>query len=83
MVRNAAGSLAGSALDMASAVRNTVHLLGLPLEEALRMATLYPAQFLRLEHERGAIAEGLRADLVALDEDLRVVETWIGRKPSL
>ncbi|RZZ81344.1 N-acetylglucosamine-6-phosphate deacetylase [Pseudoxanthomonas winnipegensis] len=83
VVRNAAGSLAGSALDMASAVRNAVHLLGLPLEEALRMATLYPAQFLRLEHERGAIAEGLRADLVALDEDLRVVETWIGGKPSL
>ncbi len=78
VVRNAAGSLAGSALDMATAVRNSVQLLGLPLEEALRMATLYPAQFLKVEHERGSIAPGLRADLVALDDDLQVVETWIG-----
>ena len=78
VVRNAAGSLAGSALDMATAVRNSVQLLGLPLEEALRMAALYPAQFLKLEHERGSIAAGLRADLVALDDNLQVVDTWIG-----
>jgi N-acetylglucosamine-6-phosphate deacetylase len=78
VVRNAAGTLAGSALDMATAVRNSVALLGLPLDEALRMATLYPAQFLKLEHERGSIAPGLRADLVALDDHLQVIETWIG-----
>jgi N-acetylglucosamine-6-phosphate deacetylase len=78
VVRNAAGALAGSALDMATAVRNSVRLLGLPLEEAVRMATLYPAQFLGLEHERGRIAPGLRADLVALDDRLQVVDTWIG-----
>src|SRR5690606_24653740 len=46
VVRNAAGALAGSALDMAGAVRNTVRLLGLPLEEAARMASRYPAEFL-------------------------------------
>ena len=40
------GQLAGSDLDMASAVRNTVRRLGLPLAEALRMASLYPAAFL-------------------------------------
>ena len=67
VVRNAAGSLAGSALDMASAVRNTVELLGLPLEEACRMASRYPAEFLGLGGELGRIAPGYRADLVLLD----------------
>jgi N-acetylglucosamine-6-phosphate deacetylase len=78
VVRNAAGSLAGSALDMASAVRNSVRLLGLPLEEAARMASSYPAEFLGLGDTHGRIAPGWRADLVALDADLRVVGTWIG-----
>ncbi len=78
VVRNAAGSLAGSALDMASAVRNTVHLVGLPLDEAARMASTYPAQWLGIEGVRGRIAEGLAADFVALDPDLQVSATWIG-----
>ena len=43
VVRNAAGALAGSALDMATAVRNSVTMLGVPLEEAARMASTYPA----------------------------------------
>jgi N-acetylglucosamine-6-phosphate deacetylase len=74
---NAEGRLAGSVLDMASAVRNAVALLGVPLEESLRMASSYPAAFLRLEAELGRIAPGLRADLVLLDEELRVRETWV------
>ena len=72
------GTLAGSNLDMASAVRNTVNLLDQPLEEALRMASLYPAAFLGLEGDRGRIAAGYRADLVLLDNDLNVRRTWIG-----
>ena len=71
------GTLAGSALDMASAVRNTVQRLGLPLEEACRMAAQYPAEFLGLGGELGRIAPGYRADLVVLDEDLRVQGSWI------
>ena len=77
VVRNAAGSLAGSALDMASAVRNTVHLLGLPLEEACRMAAQYPAEWIGLGHQLGRIAPGYRADLVLLDADVRVQRSWI------
>lgn len=77
VVRNAAGSLAGSALDMATAVRNAVNLLGLPLAEAARMAATYPADFLGLSASHGRIATGYRADLVALDEQLRVTTTWI------
>ncbi|WP_363799569.1 N-acetylglucosamine-6-phosphate deacetylase [Lysobacter firmicutimachus] len=77
----AEGTLAGSALDMASAVRNSVRRLGLPLDEACRMASAYPADFLGLGDELGRIAPGYRADLVALDEDLQVTGTWIGGLP--
>ncbi|MBA8885431.1 N-acetylglucosamine-6-phosphate deacetylase [Dokdonella fugitiva] len=74
------GVLAGSALDMASAVRNTVATLGVPLEDALRMASTWPAEFLGIAAERGRIAAGLRADLVELDGDLRVVRCWCGAR---
>ena len=81
VVRNAAGVLAGSALDMATAVRNSVSMLGVPLEEAARMASTYPAEFLGIGHHYGRIAPGYHADLVALDTDLQVVATWIhGRR---
>ncbi|WP_414473035.1 N-acetylglucosamine-6-phosphate deacetylase [Microvirga sp. M2] len=71
------GTLAGSDLDMASAIRNSVERLGLGLPDVLRMASLVPAAFLRLDHELGRIASGYRADLVLLDEDLHVQDTWI------
>src|SRR6185437_8578887 len=64
----AAGTLAGSDLDMATAVRNSVTHLGLPLEQALAMASRVPAAFLRLDQELGRIAPGYRASLVQLDE---------------
>ena len=47
------GTLAGADIDMASAVRNCVHMLGLPLEKALVMASLHPAEFLRLDDRFG------------------------------
>ncbi|KAF1707428.1 N-acetylglucosamine-6-phosphate deacetylase [Pseudoxanthomonas sacheonensis] len=77
VVRNATGTLAGSALDMATAVRNSVRILGLPLAEAARMASAYPAEFLGIGDRYGRIAPGYHADLVALDADLQVAATWI------
>ncbi len=71
------GTLAGAHLDMATAVRNVVKLAQLPLEDALRAASLTPARFLGLDKERGTLAAGARADLVALSEDLNVVGTWV------
>src|SRR6476659_6497334 len=71
------GTLAGAHLDMASAVRNTVRLAKVPLEDALRAASLTPARFLGLDNERGALVQGARADLVALTEEMRVVATWL------
>ncbi|MEM9380329.1 MAG: N-acetylglucosamine-6-phosphate deacetylase [Planctomycetota bacterium] len=72
------GNLAGSALDMASAVRNAVRYAGIPLADALRMASSTPARFLGLDREIGGIAPGMRADLVALDDRLEVVATVAG-----
>ena len=72
---NDSGTLAGSALDMAAAVRNTVATLGVDLAETLRMASQYPAAFIGLESTHGRIAAGYAADLVVL-EDGFVVETW-------
>jgi len=71
------GVLAGSNLDMATAVRNCVEMLGLSLEEALRMASLYPAGFLGLDHSRGRLAPGYATDLVLLDNGIHVRQTWI------
>lgn len=71
------GRLAGSDMDMATAVRNAVALLGVGLADAARMASQYPAAFLGLHAELGRIAPGYRADLVLVDDDLNVRETWI------
>jgi N-acetylglucosamine-6-phosphate deacetylase len=76
------GTLAGSDLDMAGAVRNAVSMLELGLAEASRMASRYPAEFLGLGHELGRIAPGYRANLVLMDDDLQVRETWIDGRPS-
>jgi N-acetylglucosamine-6-phosphate deacetylase len=66
------GTLAGSTLDMATAVRNAVEHVGVPRDEALRMASLYPAEFLGRDHTIGRIAPGCRASLVVFDEELFV-----------
>ena len=76
------GTLAGSILDMASAVRNAVKFLDLDLVTALRMASRNPAEFLGLGHELGRIAVGYRADLVLADEALGVLDTWIGGRDT-
>jgi N-acetylglucosamine-6-phosphate deacetylase len=73
------GTLAGSALDMASAVRNSVRLLDIPLTTALRYASAEPARFLGLDHGLGKLAVGYRADMLALEPaNVRVLGTWIG-----
>lgn len=72
------GTLAGSALDMASAVRNTHQDLGVPLIDSLNMASATPAAFLGLEQQLGKLAIGYPADFVVLDENQRVQSTWIG-----
>jgi N-acetylglucosamine-6-phosphate deacetylase len=70
------GTLAGSALTMDAAIRNVVGL-GVPLATAVSAASTRPAELLGLA-DRGAIAPGRRADLVALSPDLELEQLWIG-----
>ena len=55
------GTLAGAALDMATAVRNCVNLLHVPLEEALGFASKNPAEFIGVGQRLGRLAPGYRA----------------------
>lgn len=71
------GTLAGSNLTMDEAVRHCVNRLSVSLEDALRMAALHPAAFLRLDHELGRIQPGFLASLVHLSDELTALETWI------
>lgn len=76
------GTLAGSVLTMDEAVRYAVNVVRLPLVDALAMASRVPATFLRRDTELGRIAPGYLASLVHLDDELRVLETWIEGRPS-
>jgi N-acetylglucosamine-6-phosphate deacetylase len=64
------GTLAGAHLDLASAVRNAVTLVGISLDDALRAASFVPARFLGIEQHRGTLRAGARADIVALTTNL-------------
>jgi N-acetylglucosamine-6-phosphate deacetylase len=76
------GRLAGAHLDMASAVRNAVEMLGVDAGTAVRMASAHPAAFLKLDGKLGRVAAGQRANLALLDDDLQVVNTWIDGRTS-
>jgi N-acetylglucosamine-6-phosphate deacetylase len=71
------GELAGSVLDMASAVANAHRELGLSLDESVRMASLYPANYINQGNKRGHLGIGCKADFVVLGNDLTVDSTWI------
>ena len=74
------GTLAGSDLDMATAVRNTVEHIGRSLPEAAIMAATAPAHFLGLGASRGSLAVGQRADIVWMDSALQVRQVFVGTK---
>ena len=77
---NEDGVLAGSTLTMVEAVANAIEQGQISLPTAVQMASLTPAHFLGLQDETGAIAPGLRADLVVVRADFTVVSSWIGGK---
>jgi N-acetylglucosamine-6-phosphate deacetylase len=79
-LRGPDGTLAGSLLDMASAVRNACTMIGLDIGEASRLASGNPAAFLGLSDHYGAVRPGLAADLVHLDDGLAVRRVWIAGK---
>lgn len=66
------GKLAGSCITMLDALRNCVQHVGIPLEEALRMASTYPARAIGLGDELGKVKPGYPAALVVFDDKLNV-----------
>jgi N-acetylglucosamine-6-phosphate deacetylase len=75
-------TLAGGAITLLDAVRHVVGPLGLPLADALRMATSTPARLLGLDGCIGALGPGARADLVHFDDDLALRGVWLAGAPQ-
>ncbi|MGF1722745.1 N-acetylglucosamine-6-phosphate deacetylase [Vibrio kyushuensis] len=71
------GTLGGSALTMIEAVQNTVEHVGIALDEALRMATLYPAAAIGVDDQLGRIKKGMVANLAVFDRDFNVQATVV------
>jgi len=74
------GTLGGSALTMIEAVQNTVEHVGIALDEALRMATLYPAKAIGVDNKLGRIKKGMVANLAVFDRDFNVQATVVNGK---
>ena len=83
VLRNRRGSLAGSHLNMLDAVRNVMELTSLDWQEALRMASSYPARAIGVADRRGFVLPGYRADLLELQDDMTLHRTWIAGAPAL
>lgn len=77
IVRTASGGLAGSTLSVDAAVRNMVEFTGITSEEAIHMASLHPARLLGIDRQRGSLAVGKNADIIALNSGLHLQEIWI------
>ena len=72
------GTLAGSDIDMISSIKVLCEQVEVPIDEALRMASTYPAQAMGLAETHGCIRSGSRSDFVHLSGDKDVCEVWIG-----
>jgi N-acetylglucosamine-6-phosphate deacetylase len=78
--RNSEGKLAGSVLTLDRALQNVVKL-GASLADAVRMLTLNPASLLGIEFKKGSLRVGADADVLLLDENLRVTDVWTRGMP--
>jgi len=72
----ATGTLAGSDLNMLAALKNTVEMLGISPEEAIRMASTYPAAMMG-ESTLGTIKAGYNASMILIDDNYRLLRSWI------
>lgn len=77
IARNSAGVLCGSTLTLDKAVKNIMKFTGIPLNEILPMATSVPAEAMGWNDQRGVLKPGADADVVILDEDFNVLNTFI------
>ncbi len=75
------GTLAGADIDMASCIRYMRDVVGIELEEALRMASFYPAEAIGMTGRKGRLTHGHYADFAVIDRGVNVVSTWISGTP--
>ena len=80
---NDAGTLSGSSLTMQQAVQNCVENVGIPLEEAIRMASIYPAKVANLDQDLGSIEVGKRACFIHFSDDLTIQQVWYDGEPCI
>lgn len=73
---NAAGKLAGSSITQIDAVKNAVNVCNIPLDEALSMASRYPAEYLGIDDHLGTLKAGHRVDIVHFDSNFNVLNVW-------
>lgn len=71
------GTLSGSALTMIEAVKNSVQYLSIPLDEAIRMATLYPARAINVDNRLGSLSAGKIANLTVFTQDFEITKTIV------
>lgn len=80
---NDAGTLSGSSLTMQQAVKNCVEKVDIPLDEAIRMATIYPATVANLDHDLGTVEVGKRACFIHFSDNLEIEQVWYDGEPCL
>ena len=69
------GTLSGSCLSMLKAVENCVKKVNIPIDEALRMGSTYPAQLIK-DNKRGLLKPGYSADILVFDKNLQFQKTY-------
>jgi len=77
---NSEGKLAGSSITQIDAVKNAYQKCNIPLNQALAMASRYPAEYLGIENHLGSLKPGYRADLVHFDSNFKVHNAWVSGK---
>ncbi|MDC0599550.1 N-acetylglucosamine-6-phosphate deacetylase [Candidatus Pseudothioglobus singularis] len=74
---NSEGKLAGSSITQIDAIKNAYQKCSIPLESAISMATLYPAEYLGVSDYIGQLKKGYRADLAHFDSNFHVQNVWL------
>ncbi|NKD55543.1 MULTISPECIES: N-acetylglucosamine-6-phosphate deacetylase [unclassified Haematospirillum] len=71
------GTLAGADISILHGLKWVLSMTDIKREEAWRMASLYPCQFLGLDQSMGHIRKGMRANLTLLSQDMDILATWV------
>ena len=77
---NSEGKLAGSSITQIDAIKNAYQKCSIPLESAISMATLYPAEYLGVSDYIGQLKKGYRADLAHFNSNFHVQNVWLAGK---